>query len=500
MPVLRHSLLALLTGAVLLSACAGPGPVQVQTRLSMTAVGRGADSLTVKVSQIALTGQRILAVAAEVERLWVQLRLPDGSTFSQWVEKVQFTGDQATATFTGLAPGQVHVTVRAIGAQDQVLGETFGSATIVSGQVATLDLFLGLAAANPAVPSAGPTSGLTASVTVVDGAVMSPDPLPVLNLPVQGFDYFDFSRFVMAPNGELIVVNDFVGVRTFKKSSFPGDTWRLLPNGRESEYENEPWTEQELSTVVCVDAQGRFYVDWLGVTKYSSDATMLTQTALPAVMSSHPRAIAVQDSGEAWVANGKAVSKISATGSLVGTFDLGSTTSAIVINQARNELWVALPAASKVVRLAANGQELSRVEVGLAGGDTIRDLAIDAAGNLWVLNRESGLLTKLDPDGRVLQSVSVARNALGLAIDDFGYAWVVNWREGNLGTCHSLYKVSPEGLRLGYQDIYTPGTPFEPAEPFHIEFDRQGNLFVPVSDSTMGTGKFVDFMIVQTLR
>ena len=123
------------------------------------------------------------------------------------------------------------------------------------------------------------------------------------------------------------------------------------------------------------------------------------------VAGSYPDGIAIDGSGNAWVAN------------------YGSGTAGTASGD------------SNVTELSSKGALLGTYT---AGSDPAR-IAIDASGNVWVANNGNGTagtasgdsnVTELSPAGGVVGTYVAGSAPIGIAIDGSGNAWVANWGNG----------------------------------------------------------------------
>jgi streptogramin lyase len=135
----------------------------------------------------------------------------------------------------------------------------------------------------------------------------------------------------------------------------------------------------------------------------------------------------------------------------------------------------------RVVELAPNGTALSP-DGGYTGGGLEESfgLAIDASGNVWVANEQSasvnsgdGTITELSPSGSVLSGDGYGGGGLdfpqAIAIDGSGNVWAVNAANS------SVTEISDTGTALSPDGGYTGGGL---SYPVQLAFDPSGNLWV----------------------
>lgn len=119
--------------------------------------------------------RRVLATVADVFYVTITVRAADGAEFSQTIEKAAITNGQTTATFSGLAPGDATVTMKAFDTTNRAIGSSTQTATITAGQNTTVSLALTLDPTYTGGSSGGgaSTGSLTANATITDGPVVN---------------------------------------------------------------------------------------------------------------------------------------------------------------------------------------------------------------------------------------------------------------------------------------------------------------------------------------
>jgi streptogramin lyase len=176
---------------------------------------------------------------------------------------------------------------------------------------------------------------------------------------------------------------------------------------------------------------------------------------------SGPAAIALDASGNAWVANasGNSVTELSNTGvPLTGSSGYTGSNNlfgaqGIAVDRSGN-VWVADTLLSSVVALTVSGgavQSSASYTSGIAGPVS---LAIDSANNVWVSNFAGASVTELNSHGVVLgagplTAANTLENPAGIAIDSQGNVWVADnaaWNIVEFGNNQSLLSGS------GYSD------------------------------------------------
>jgi len=147
-----------------------------------------------------------------------------------------------------------------------------------------------------------------------------------------------------------------------------------------------------------------------------------------------PSGIAIDGSGNAWVANSgsNSVTEISSVGvNLSGTngYKVGGLNgpSAIAIDLS-GDAWIANQSGGDVTELTGSGAAASGSP--FAAGNAPDGIAVDGSGNVWVANNVSNSLTKLTSSGSAATGSPFTGRGFnapaGIAIDSGGNVWVTN--------------------------------------------------------------------------
>ncbi len=211
--------------------------------------------------------------------------------------------------------------------------------------------------------------------------------------------------------------------------------------------------------------------------------------------------IAIDTSGNVWVTNwGSAsgtpgvpgtaigdanVTELSPSGAVIGTYVAGSSPGGIAIDSTGN-IWVANKGNGTVGlgQLDSNVTELSPSGATIGtyvAGSYPEGLAIDPTGNVWVVNKGNGIsgtaagdsnVTKLSSSGATIGTYTVGSYPEIVAIDSAGNVWVTNgYGRGSISQADSsVSELSPSGAVIrtfvtGYQ-------------PYSIAIDKSGNVWV----------------------
>ncbi|MDA2922689.1 Ig-like domain-containing protein [Patescibacteria group bacterium AH-259-L07] len=177
-----------------------------------------------------------------------------------------------------------------------------------------------------------------------------------------------------------------------------------------------------------------------------------------------------------WVANSNLdkVSRIRTSDGVVeGTYDVGDNPSRTAVDIDGN-VWIANRNSDNVTKLDIAGNLIGTYSVG--GGP--RGLAIDIEGNAWIANHSDSNVMKLDgATGNVLATYSVGGGPYGAAVDARGNVWTAN-RGGQ-----SVSKIDIDtGIVITY-----PGVGASGCEPYGIAIDLDDNVWV--ADTCSGVYK-----------
>jgi streptogramin lyase len=198
--------------------------------------------------------------------------------------------------------------------------------------------------------------------------------------------------------------------------------------------------------VVC-DASDALWTTSLAntfVTRLDRQGVTLATAQVPEVPG--PRSLAVDSSSQAWVANGRHVTRIAANGSLVGTYPVGGRVGAIAADPASGEIWVTVE--NTLVKLSAQGDVLATTPpFSTAPSNDFAGLAIDAAGHVWVSVLSDGTIAHFGPDGGFLSRHALGWPARDLAFDSAGHLWAVGGTNADPGSGRAA-KLSASGRLL----------------------------------------------------
>lgn len=202
--------------------------------------------------------------------------------------------------------------------------------------------------------------------------------------------------------------------------------------------------------------------------------------------------IAIDASGNAWIANYNSVTELSSSGAVLSPtggfagnglfipsgFSTSNSSSAIAIDRSGN-VWVASKN-SGISELSNSGAGISPAggydRTGLSG---VVSLALDASGSVWVGNYGANTVVKLSSTGGVLSGTTGYTGGgiqapSGIAIDGSANAWTANYNGGNVS------------------EFSNSGVPISPAAGFTggglesttlIAMDSAGNAWIADDDA-----------------
>jgi streptogramin lyase len=141
------------------------------------------------------------------------------------------------------------------------------------------------------------------------------------------------------------------------------------------------------------------------------------------------------------------VSELSPSGETIGTYVVGSHPEGLAIDPAGN-VWVVnkgngtagtASGDSNVTKLSPSGATIGTFAVGIYP----EIVAVDSGGNIWVANGynrgittgpASSSVTELNSSGAIIASYATGNQPYGIAIDKSGNVWVTNFGDGTPGT------------------------------------------------------------------
>ncbi|MCL4479778.1 MAG: hypothetical protein M1381_11925 [Deltaproteobacteria bacterium] len=156
-----------------------------------------------------------------------------------------------------------------------------------------------------------------------------------------------------------------------------------------------------------------------------------------------------------------ASSSLSVSTSLVThIYQVGNVPNGIALDASGN-IWVVNSHDNTVSKLDSSGSIIGTYPV---GGATPADIAIDRSGNLWITNIYSATVTKMSPSGSIIATYPAGTYPAGIAIDSSGNMWIANsWS-------NYITRLNSSGSILGtfYSGKYPAG----------MAVDASGNLWI----------------------
>ena len=182
----------------------------------------------------------------------------------------------------------------------------------------------------------------------------------------------------------------------------------------------------------------------------------------------YPEGIAIDSSGNVWVANegtnmAGSITKLSSSGTVIGTFPVGTDPQGIAIDPSGN-VWVVNGGNNNVTELNSSGGQVTGSPFPV--GSVPHGIAIDSSGNVWVANEGTnmaGSIMELSSSGTVLGTFPVGNYPYGIAIDSLGNIWVTG--------INGVTELSSSGTVLG---TFLAGN--SPSQT--IAIDSSGNVWM----------------------
>jgi len=199
-----------------------------------------------------------------------------------------------------------------------------------------------------------------------------------------------------------------------------------------------------------------------------------------------PWGIAIDGSGDAWVANvgGNSVSKfnpsgaaLSGSGGYVGSGQMSQPIGIAI--DGSGSVWVSNYLGSSISELNASGTENALSPFTGGGLNGPEGIAIDGSGNIWAANFKGNNLSKFSSSGTAISGVGGYTGSgqlsgpYGIAIDGSGNVWVSN----NSSTSISQFNSS------GTANVLSPFSGGGLTHPLGIAADGSGNIWAANTSS-----------------
>jgi hypothetical protein len=240
---------------------------------------------------------------------------------------------------------------------------------------------------------------------------------------------------------------------------------------------------------IAVDASGDLWVantygtnnSNSSVVELSSTGTVLSGTnGFTSGGINLPVGIAIDHSGNAWITNytGNSITELSSTGTVLSNAGAGPYSGGgiagpwtIAIDGPGN-VWVTSPTSPAVVtKLSSSGAFLSGTSGYNAGGTLsgFLGIALDGSGNAWIANGSGDNVVELSSTGTVLSGTggyNVSSLLRNIAMDSSGNAWAIS---------NSLFELSNSGSLLSPSGGYTTAGIKQPY--YGVALDGAGNVW-----------------------
>jgi hypothetical protein len=251
---------------------------------------------------------------------------------------------------------------------------------------------------------------------------------------------------------------------------------------------------------IAIDGSGDAWIanagPGAGVTEFSSAGAALSpSTGYTGGGLDYAQYIAIDGSGDAWITNynNNNISKFSNTGVALspstGYTGGGLDGPGYVAIDSSGDAWTANAVANSVSEFSSEGTALSS-STGYTGGGLSYpiSIAIDGSGDAWTANNVNASVSKFSSAGIAL-SPSTGYTAGGLsgpstiAIDASGDAWVADYENGS----NSVSKLSSAGVALSPSTGYTGGGL---NDPYSVAIDGSGNAWIANHNNPAGVSEF----------
>jgi len=238
---------------------------------------------------------------------------------------------------------------------------------------------------------------------------------------------------------------------------------------------------------IAIDASGNAWIaNYFGgsagsgsITELSSAGNVLQNTDVNGDVK-NPISIAIDNSGNAWIGNFNSnvgISELNNSGGAVLTNDTnGGVTQALgVAIDGSGNAWFANQHADTISKLNSSGNALVTSD-STTSPNYPSAIAIDGSGNAWFVNLNGNSVSELNSTGGAILSNNTAGNVsspIGIALDSLGNAWVANCGSYCSGSgSGSITKLTNTGTAIG---TYTGGGI---RGPYGIAIDGTGAAWV----------------------
>jgi hypothetical protein len=250
-------------------------------------------------------------------------------------------------------------------------------------------------------------------------------------------------------------------------------------------------------TAIAIDGSGDVWIannDYIGtITKLSSIGTPIFSAGYNGDGLVAPLGMAIDLSGNAWITYpvNDSVAEISKNGVAIspyaGYIGGGLNMPAGIAIDGSGDVWAANYAS--VSELSSAGVPISPspgYTGGLSASNWYQNIAIDPSGNTWIPNYYTSRVTKLSASGSAVSpsngySGGGLYEPVGIAIDGLGNVWVAN-NQTSSPTQSGLSELSSSGVAISPSTGYTGGGLYA---PYVIAIDGSGNVWVANRNATI---------------
>lgn len=425
-----------------------------------------AGELTVTLSgaflaQLHSAKRHVLATVADIANVTITVQPASGAAQQQTIPQAALIAGTTSATFTGLSPGSVTITIAAfdasganIGSSTQTVNVTAGAPTPVSLSVQLDPTYTGVASGT-----------LATNVTFTNGPTINGTPTPTSS-PV--------------PTGTLIGRYDVGGTNPLRLAfDHTGNAWIAdYGSNQITELSGTGTLLKQITTAapsdLKFDSSGNLWVANYELSGTVSKITPAGSVSQTYTVAPYPSALAFDALGNLWVASyvtGQLVQFAPALGMPVGAAAVGQFPLSLGID-GLGRIWSTNFHSSDVTRLGPTGTPIDTIALTTASATADpENMVFDSAGNAWITNNASQNVTKITSAGTVAGSYTLGNGPYGLAFDHNAHLWVANTQD------NTVTELDQTGAVLG---TYPVGH-----SPKGVAVDSKGDIWVTCYDDNV---------------
>ncbi|HEY9721280.1 MAG TPA: hypothetical protein V6D47_04655 [Oscillatoriaceae cyanobacterium] len=450
------------------AAAAVPGNAAVPAPPGLTSNALNAQVVSTRAGELTVTlngdfaallhkaKYQVLATVADIANVTITVDPATGPAQQQTIPQSALIAGTTSATFTGLNPGSVTITIAAydasganIGSSTQTVNVTAGAPTPVSLSVQLDPTYTGVA-----------SGSLSTSVTFTNGPTINGTPTPN-GTPAPTGTIIGRYGFNVGTSGPLRLVFDHTG-----------NAWIAAYSSNQIVEMSDTGTVLRTISVnapsdLAFDATGNLWVTSYGMSGTLTKITSAGTVAGTYTVGPYPSALAFDALGNIWVASyvtGSLLQFAPSLGIPVGTAMVGQFPLALSVDTL-GRIWCTNFHSSNITRLGPTGTVIDTLSlVNASSTSDPENLVFDAGGNAWVTNNASDTVTEVNSLGSVVGNITLGHGPYGLAFDHNAHLWVAN------SDSDTVSELDMTGKVLGtYAVAHTPKG---------VAVDAKGNIWV----------------------